>query len=297
MNTTAAFTMVVLTIFTISTIISFLVRKLHPPQRYTSYHKRNILQCPKNVELCILVCSFKQDDAIAAAKLLKISNPTKESPLSIYCLYLKNLTGGATPMLINHQLYKKNSSSEHWQLIFSIFNYFKLQHLGLANLQVSTAISPAALMHEVFCWLAFKKPISLITVPFHRRWNFKGDLIVDSNALRDFNINVLDKAPCSVGILVDRCTLSGSSTLFTKLSIYCIAVLYLGGEDDREALAYAKRIAGCATVQVTVIRFIPVDHSSSEWDDVLDNEFLKDIKHGNGGYANITYTEKTVSDG
>ncbi|GKV28225.1 hypothetical protein SLEP1_g37306 [Rubroshorea leprosula] len=297
MNTTAAFTMVILTIFTISAIIPFLVRKLHPSQRYTSYHKRNILQCPKNVELCMLVCSFKQDDAIAAVKLLEISNPTKESPLSTYCLYLKKLTGGATPMLINHQLYKKNSSSEHWQPIFSIFNYFKLQNLGLANLQVFTAISPAALMHEVICRLAFEKPISLITVPFHRRWNFKGDLIVDSSALRNININVLDKAPCSVGILVDRCTLSGSSTLFTKLSIYCIAVLYLGGEDDREALAYAKRIAGCATVQVTVIRFIPEDHSSSEWDDVLDNEFLKDIKHGNGGYANITYTEKTVRDG
>lgn len=66
---------------------------------------------------------------------------------------------------------------------------------------------------------------------------------------------MLRHAPCSVGILVDRGfglleKISGS-----HLSLN-VAVIFIGGKDDREALAYAGRVARHPGVRLTVIRFL-----------------------------------------
>lgn len=66
---------------------------------------------------------------------------------------------------------------------------------------------------------------------------------------------VLRSAPCSVGILVDRGLglIEKISRSYVSLDV---AVIFIGGQDDREALAYAGRVARHPGVKLMVIRFL-----------------------------------------
>ena len=66
-------------------------------------------------------------------------------------------------------------------------------------------------------------------------------------------------SPCSVGILVDRGF--GKSAAVAEDSgaegiERHISMLFIGGADDREALCYARRMAGHPNVTLTVVRFV-----------------------------------------
>ena len=71
---------------------------------------------------------------------------------------------------------------------------------------------------------------------------------------------VIRSAPCSVGILVDRGLGSIERISNSNVSIN-VAAIFIGGKDNREALAYATRVAQHPGVKFTVIRFL-VDASS-----------------------------------
>ena len=61
---------------------------------------------------------------------------------------------------------------------------------------------------------------------------------------------VLQNAPWSVGILVDRGF--GETNKISRTSVFLhAAVTFIGGEDDREALAYAIHIAQNPGVKLT----------------------------------------------
>lgn len=58
-----------------------------------------------------------------------------------------------------------------------------------------------------------------------------------------------------------------------------MGVIFLGGDDDREALAYAKRTARSAGVYLTVVRLVAANEVKEiQWDTILDVETLRDIK-------------------
>ncbi|GLT92905.1 hypothetical protein SLE2022_107170 [Rubroshorea leprosula] len=294
------YTMAALVVPLVAAVVPVLVRKLHDPSNtYAGYQKRTILNSCISDGLRVLACAQRQDDALAAIKLLEISNPSKESPISVCGLYLEELKGGSTPLLLNHQLGQKSACSDgsRWQPIIDVFNYFKLQHKKLVNVQVFTAISPAKLMHEDICWVAFANSVVLIILPFHKKWNIKGMMIADSKDLRTLNSNVLKKAPCSVGILIDRSRARFSSILASSLS-YQVAVIYIGGDDDREALALARRMIGCAAVHITIFRLISLnDDNKKEWENILDLEALREFKYEASKNESITYEDVNVEDG
>ncbi|XP_059627065.1 cation/H(+) antiporter 15-like [Cornus florida] len=211
---------------------------------------------PDNAELRICVCVHRQDEALAAIKLLEVSNPTQESPLLVHVLHLMELKGRATPLLINHQFGQKISAASHSRQIIDVFNKYENQFLGLVNVHAFTAISMLKFMHQDICSLAFDKLVSLVILPFHRKWNSNGTMVVDNKMLRSINLQVMELAPCSVGILVDRRKMHRTTPVSP---LYRVAVLYLGGDDDREALAYAKRMAQCPAVHLTVLRLVAVE--------------------------------------
>lgn len=88
-----------------------------------------------------------------------------------------------------------------------------------------------------------------------------------------------------------------------------MAMIYMGGKDDREALTFCKRMVRDSCIQLTVIHFVVVSENGdgggdvddgNRWDRVLDNEMLKEIVHGddegnNGGC--VKYVEEMVRDG
>lgn len=119
---------------------------------------------------------------------------------------------------------------------------------------------------------------------------------------------VLRSAPCSVGILVDRGF--GSLERLTRCQeSENVAVIFIGGKDDREALAYTSRVARHPGVNLTVIRFLvdttaessrlvgyriilPDQEEEMQLDDECFAEFYE--KHVIGG--RIAYTEKHLAN-
>lgn len=112
-------------------------------------------------------------------------------------------------------------------------------------------------MHEDICSLAEDKRVTLIIIPFHKQLSMDGGLEDSNPPLRGVNQNVFANAPCSVAIFVDR----GLNASMRRESNHAghgqrFAMLFIGGPDDREALAYAWRMSGHSSVSLTVVRFV-----------------------------------------
>ncbi|KAE8708956.1 hypothetical protein F3Y22_tig00110332pilonHSYRG00622 [Hibiscus syriacus] len=194
-------------------LVPIVTRKLYDPSKtYRGYQKLDF--------------AHRKDDALSATKLLQLMNPFKGTPLSVFGLYLEELVGGSSPLLLNHQLGRKSCyEGGHWQ-------------------------------------------------PSIDEMEQKGKIIADSKELRAFNIKVMNKAPCSVGILVDR-DQSRRIPMADKSSKYHVCVLYLGGKDDREALAIGRMMKGWPLVNLTVL---PCKEDEDEdaarqgWEAMLDDD-------------------------
>ncbi|GJM90695.1 hypothetical protein PR202_ga06999 [Eleusine coracana subsp. coracana] len=93
---------------------------------------------------------------------------------------------------------------------------------------------------------------SLVVVPCHRDLRYDGRLVCRREGRRGLNHRVLHRAPppCTVGVLAERRRSSSPD--------HRVAALFLGGPDDREAAAYAARVAarGVATDGVTLCRMV-----------------------------------------
>ncbi|KAM7271356.1 hypothetical protein ACFE04_030570 [Oxalis oulophora] len=295
------FALTVLMVIIIATVVQFCVRGIYDPTRvYTGYQKRDIQHNVNREGLKILACAYRQDDATAAYKLLECCKSTKENPVYVYALNLEELKGGSAPLLINHQLGQKANSSKtsDFHPVIDVFNFFKIQKSVQVHLY--TAISPLLLMDEDICWLAFDQSVSLVILPFHRKWDVNGKLVLESSTIRTLNDNVLKKAPCSVGILIDRRSVRGATSILTPVLVYRVAMLHMGGEDDIETLAYAKQMARCSSVQLTVIRFTALDSgrgTENGWSKMLVDECLRDIKRYMISNPNVSIREETVMDG
>nr|XP_017219048.1 PREDICTED: cation/H(+) antiporter 3-like [Daucus carota subsp. sativus] len=298
-----SFTVLILSILVMALVAHLSVGFLNDYSRaYSGYQKRDIQHTPFNAELRILACADRLDDAMAVIRLLETSNPSKESPLAIYVLHLVELVGRATPVVINHRLGQKNanSHSRSHQLI-GLFEKFGSQRTGFVSVQGFTAMSLPQFMHQDICSLAFDKLASLIILPFHKKWSQQGKIIFDSSLRRTINRQVLEMAPCSVGILIDRRKIRPPEASQDKEagSVYHLGVIFLGGADDREAVAYAKRImvkaVGCC---LTVVRIVASDAvQENQWNTILDTETLREVKLQGANQHNIQYREVKSKDG
>nr|XP_011460795.1 PREDICTED: cation/H(+) antiporter 15-like [Fragaria vesca subsp. vesca] len=231
---------------------------------------RNIRSVGSNTELRILACTHDSRNSPAIINLLEASNPTRQSPIQVFAVQLVEMTGHTSAMLIVHDACKsKNEGSTHeTRQIFSSShsNPFELyaKQRDNVNVQPLTIVSAYATMHEDICNFAEDRCITLVIVPLHQQSTLDGTMEESNPALRAVNRNVIDNAPCSVGVFVDRGL--GISQIFKSNigshissddgSNHRFAVFFIGGADDREALAYAKRMAGHPGVDLTVIRFI-----------------------------------------
>ncbi|XP_019149671.1 PREDICTED: cation/H(+) antiporter 3-like [Ipomoea nil] len=293
------FSMLVVSVLIIATASHLVVAYMYDYSRaYSGYQKRDIQHNSGNSELRLLTVAHRLDDVLAARKLLDLSYPYRESPLSIYSLFLVELVGRATPLLIDHQLGQKNASTNsRSQKMVDVLHAFELQYMGCSFVQFFTSVSLQKFMHHDICTLAYDKLTSMIILPFHRKWNQQGKLTQDNKSIRLMNNNVLETAPCSVAILIDR--QKAKSQAQKPSPMQHVSVIFLGGADDREALSYARRMSRSPTVYLTVVRFVPWDPelSDNQWDAVLDAELLKDTRFQAQQQDNIVYREERVKDG
>ncbi|XP_027941288.1 cation/H(+) antiporter 15-like [Vigna unguiculata] len=232
-----------------------IVKLLYDPSKsYLSLTRwRTVEHAPPDIELPIIACIHCEENTPTMINFLEISNSRVESPIYFHVLHLLQLKGRSAPLMIDHDL-KSNTHLWRSNRSVSIINAFKSYEQQCSNVQVKvyTCISPYETMHDEVCMQAAEKRACILIVPFHRHFRRTG-IIELSNPVRALNRHLLRTAPCSVGILVERGSLVNNNPL-TTVSFYNVAVVFIEGPDDREALAYAMRMADHPNVKVTVIR-------------------------------------------
>lgn len=133
-------------------------------------------------------------------------------------------------------------------------------------------------------------------VPFHKQWSVDGNVSNVNGSIRTMNLNVLEKVPCSVGILIDRAALGTSLPILNSDSFYNVAVLFIGGQDDAESLAYGSRMVKHWKVTLTVIRFIFFGSENTK-ERKHDSQVVHRYCEENMGNERFTYMEETMKDG
>ncbi|CAN4127599.1 unnamed protein product [Withania somnifera] len=284
--------------------------------------RRTVQRITMDKEFRVLACIHTPRIVPTIISLLEASCPTKRSPICIYVLHLVELTGRASGMLIVHNMRKSgrpamNRTQAQSDHIIHAFENFE-KNTGCVYVQPLTAISPYSTMHEDICMLAEEKRVALIIIPFHKQQAVDGGLEATNPSFRTINQNVLANAPCSVGVLVDR-GLTGSSRSTMNQVSHHVAVLFFGGPDDRESLAYAWRMSEYPNINLTVMRFLPGetvieatrsdstnsknDHSiltvetERDREKQLDEEYLTHFRIKTGHDESIIYTERVVNHG
>lgn len=176
----------------------------------------------------------------------------------------------------------------------------------MLSVQLLTVISPYSTMHKDIYSLAEEKQVTLIILSFHKRQTIHNNMEEMNPAYKDINNNTLVAAPCTIGIFVDR----GFGTLLTsKIGNCTIAMIFIGGRDDREAMAYAMRMARHPKVALTVLRIILDNTSTQNGDEELsltmegeaekqaDDISINELRQKVQNDVSIIYTEDMSSNG
>ncbi|KAM7527612.1 hypothetical protein LguiB_031022 [Lonicera macranthoides] len=297
------YTIMVLSALLFTGVIAPIIKALYnPSQKYAAYKRRTIQHNRPNTELRFLSCIHHQDQTPSVINILESSNPTQKSPICIYVIHLVELTGRLAPVIVSHHPSINRTTSHTFQSdrIINAFRLYEKQNQRHILVYPFTAIAPYETMHDEICSLALDKWVSFIILPFHRSWTVHG-LEDSANAIRAVNRNVLRNAPCSVGILVDRGTISGQGgSKMVPTSSYNIGVIFLGGQDDREALAYARRMAKHPNANLTVVRLMESScdiHQHHSTEQEQDSEIIKEFREAMvKDELNCEYKEALVED-
>ncbi|XVE67663.1 hypothetical protein DITRI_Ditri09bG0006200 [Diplodiscus trichospermus] len=282
-------------------IVTSVVRYFCNPSRwYMVYRGRTLMNSRPNSELRVLVCIHDEENVPSAINLLEALNPSKQNPIAVYMIHLIELTGSATPLLIPEKKTRRLSSRTNRSgPVINAFKNLEENHGGHVSIFPFVAISPPHTMHDDVCAIAFDKGTSIVIAPFYKRFHANGTLQSSRKAFKVVNQNVLDKAPCSVALLVDRGALKTLSAIWSCWSSCDVVVIFLGGADDREALTLGTRMSERPNINLTVIRILydgDFPHNYME-DWRLDNEIIYDFQTNISENYCAKYIEEPVMEG
>ncbi|CAH2060320.1 unnamed protein product [Thlaspi arvense] len=300
-----SFSILVLSIFLNSVLIPTMVKFLYDPSKKFVCYQKRYLASTKNIgELKTLVCIHRPDHISSMINFLEVSYKSDECPLTCYVLHLVELQGQEVPSLVSHSVKKLGvqTGTKHSENVILAFQHFNPYACSSISIDTFTCIAKLNHMQEDICWLALDKAVTLIILPFHRTWSLdRTTILSDNEMIRFLNANVLKQAPCSVGILVERHLVNKKQGSQQNIQV---CVIFVGGKDDREALAYAKRMALQENVTLTVLHLLASGNSKelTGWDQMLDTVDLREVIQSNdAGVLNqkssITYLEQEIVDG
>ncbi|KAL9243419.1 hypothetical protein vseg_017309 [Gypsophila vaccaria] len=301
---------------TIGVLLPFAKFLYEPSKQYSTLMRNSVIDFHGNNDLLkILVCIHKEDNVSGLMRILKVCHSTLENPVSVMALQLLQLTGRCT-MPIMAPLHEVSSISslrnniERCTHIVNSFLSLERETQGRTRVQHFVAMSTYATMHNDICNLAYEKTVELVILPFHTSWAPDGSVKDTSFSIREVNNRVLKKAPCSVGILIDRsrCNhprlfgedgLSVDRSSMSQSSVgdedmYRILVTFVGGADDYEALAYSKLFASHPSVMLTVLW---LKASSYEENDEMDYEVMHRFQKSCRNNDRISFNEVVVNNG
>ncbi|KAG7037023.1 Cation/H(+) antiporter 15, partial [Cucurbita argyrosperma subsp. argyrosperma] len=296
-----SYAMMVVAMMVVTGTISPIVKIIYnPSKKYKSTSRRRTIEhASPSGELRLLVCIHHHDNTPSIINLLEVSNPTIKSPIYFYLLHLLQLTGRASPLFIDHQN-GSHHDSQRFNPIINAFQIYQKYNYDKVSMNAFTSIAPYVSMHDDVCMLALEKRVAMVIVPFHE-WRTVNGIMESMNQIRGVNKNILSKAPCSVGILIDRVSLQSTTmmSMMNRVDLYKVGMLFVEGADDREALAYATRMAEHPMVALTVVRLmLPESKTERRAELVLDSEMLNEFKRimGTSGIQHCVYEEEMVKD-
>ncbi|CAI9094227.1 OLC1v1029927C1 [Oldenlandia corymbosa var. corymbosa] len=305
--------LVLMALFTTFITTPIVVSIYKPAQTARSEYKlRTIQRKDASAELRLLTCFHSTGNIPSLINLIESSRGVeKREGLRVYAMHMMELSERTSAILMVHKARKngrpfwsKTQSSDSNQVVVA-FEAFR--QLSKVFIRPATVISPLSSMHEDICSSAERKKVAMIILPFHKHQRFDGHLEVTRAEFRHVNRRVLQQAPCSVGILVDR-GLGGTSHVAASNVDYTITALFFGGHDDREALAYGARMAEHPGIKLNVVRFIldpkvagksvTLDMEDSAGPEARsdDEEFLSKFKEDAKKVESITFQENIVKD-
>ncbi|PIN19008.1 putative K+/H+-antiporter [Handroanthus impetiginosus] len=292
------FALSVASVVAVTAVITPLIKLLYDPsKRHVPLRRRTFQHMKLDAELRILVCIKNQDNVPSMVNLLEASDATEQSPIAVIAVLLVELVGRATPMLVAHQSTRtlQPTNSRSGQIINALRQY-ELCNERCVTIQSFSAISHLHTTHDDICRVALDQNATIVILPFHKHWEIDGSIGSENRAIQNMNIKVLEKAPCSVGILVDRGILTGSLSILNNLSIYRVGVIYIGGPDDAESLCYGARMARHNNVTLTVIRYLLFGCDTAR-ERKQDNNLIDEVRQANMENPNFVYQEQVVRDG
>ncbi|KAJ9536822.1 hypothetical protein OSB04_029555 [Centaurea solstitialis] len=208
----------------------------------------------------MLFCFHSVRNIPTMINLIEVLRGTgKKEVLLVHAMHLMELSERSSAILMVHKARKNglpfwkkdpNTGSDQIVVAFEAF-----QHLSKVAIWPTTAISAVSSMHEDIINGAERNRAAMIVLPFHKHLRLDGQLETTRAEYRHVNRKVLEHAPCSVGILVDR-GFGGSSHIAASNVDSVVTVLFFGGHDDHEALAYGARMAEHPGINLTVVRFL-----------------------------------------
>lgn len=304
--------MVMMALFTTFITTPVVVAIYKPAQlAKAEYKHRTIERKESNTQIRMLICFQSTRNIPTLMNLMEVSRGTgKKGGLRVYAMHLMELSERSSAILMVHKarnnglpFWKKqgDSDSDTNEVVVAFEAFQQLSHVSI---RPTTAISPLSSMHEDICTSAEQKRCAIIILPFHKHQRFDGHLETTRADFRNVNRKVLERAPCSVGILVDR-GLGGSSHVSASNANYTITAFFIGGRDDREALSYGALMAEHVGVSLNAVRFVvgPKINGDSVHVDVedeeggSDDEFVDEFKKRVSEDGSIKYEEIVVSNG
>ncbi|KAJ4950831.1 hypothetical protein NE237_027663 [Protea cynaroides] len=254
--------MVLMALFT-TFITTPLVVAVYKPARKVNmedYKHRTITRKDPSTQLRILACFHSTISVPTLTNLIEVSRGTdRQQGLCVYCMHLMELSERPSAILMVNKA-KKNglpfwnkrqqTRADHIVVAFEVF-----QQLSRVSMRPMTAISAMDNIHEDICTSAEIKTVAMIILPFHKHQRMDGSMETTRNDFRWVNQRVLENARCSVGIFIDR-GFGGTTHVSAREVSSSISVLFFGGRDDREALAYGVRMAEHPGISLTVIHFV-----------------------------------------
>ncbi|KAF8111464.1 hypothetical protein N665_0075s0010 [Sinapis alba] len=271
----ATYTFMVVYALLNSAIVPAVLPSLYDPKRkYIGHRKRNIFSLKPHSDLRILTCVHRPENISEDIALLQLFS----SPIMVTILHPVKLVGKIIPVMIAHNMKSKQQMNNSYINTTNI----AFSQLDSVTINMFTAMTHENLMHDEICTLALDQITSMVIVPSGRKWTIEGAFESDDEAIRHLNVSLLEHAPYSVGILVDRGKFSCRGTKNCKI--------------DRQSL-FVMRMKLNPRVNVTVIRLVSDQETETmNWEHILDHEVLEDLKETHATNC-VAYTEKTFTDG
>lgn len=236
-------------------------------------------------ELRVLACVHGPGNIPSLMKLMEFTRTSLSPPLRLHVVQLVKLTNRPSSIIMVRRARKNGlplinrfcHGTMHDQVAVALRAYSQASHLTIHH---STAISVLSTMHEDINHVAQEKRVEMIILPFHKQWRGENEEEIESVSYewREVNRNVLESAPCTVAVLLDR----GLGDEFKQCEEQevnverRICVVFSGGPDDRETLALVRRMTNNSMVKVSIIRFI--DEAGKDLTSITSSSSLNPFK-------------------